>query len=220
MFNFIHFKMKTLITVLILTVSIGTATANDPKYVSAMQKNIGAVYQAKTIEELQQAINALERIGAAEKDKWEPFYYSAFAYIMMATKTPEPQKKDGFLDQAKTTLDKAATISPGNSEIAAMEGFIYTIKVSVDPASRGPQYSGMAMQAFGKALELNPDNPRALSLMSQMQLGTARFFNSPTDEACATARKALEKFGSFKSDNPLAPQWGKEMTEATVNQCK
>ena len=94
------------------------------------------------------------------------------------------------------------------------------IRLTVDPATRGQHYSGMAMQAFGKAIGLNPENPRALSLMAQMQFGTARFFNSPLTEACEVVSKALEKFETFKSENPLAPVWGKGMTEALKKNCQ
>ena len=93
------------------------------------------------------------------------------------------------------------------------------LRVTVDPASRGQQYSGMAFQSFGKAVAMNPENPRALSLLAQMQYGTAQFFNSPTTEACATLTKALEKFDSYKSSNPLAPQWGRKMAEGLKSRC-
>jgi hypothetical protein len=67
---------------------------------------------------------------------------------------------------------------------------------------------------------LNPENPRALALLAQMQFGTARFFGSSTIEACGTNTKALEKFEKFKSDNALAPQWGRGMAEEMRDECK
>ncbi|MDZ7646492.1 MAG: hypothetical protein U5K54_04565 [Cytophagales bacterium] len=67
-----------------MIISISTL-ANDEKYFDQMGKQIQAVYTAKSIEEYQQAINALDRIGNAEKTKWEPYYYSAFGNIMIAT---------------------------------------------------------------------------------------------------------------------------------------
>ena len=94
------------------------------------------------------------------------------------------------------------------------------IRLTVDPGSRGPQYSGLAMQSFGRAVALNPNNPRALSLLAQMQLGTAQFFGSPITEACNTNKKALELFDTDQHENPLAPTWGKSVAEAMVTQCK
>lgn len=189
------------------------------KYVEAMQKNIQTVYTSDSIPVLQQAVNAFERIGAAEKTKWEPYYYASFGYVMMSDNEKDAAKKDGYLDQAMTALNKAKEIVPNESEVVAMEGFIYMMQLAVDPASRGQRYSGLALQSFGKAVTLNPENPRALGLLAQMQFGMAQFFGSPTTEACGTNAKAKEKFDAFKSENPLAPQWGKGMVEKMIEKC-
>lgn len=216
--------MKTLtlfpLMIVLLIVVVESALANDDKYQGAMKKNIASVYNAQSVAELQQAVNAFERIGAAEKTKWEPFYYAAFGNIMMANRGEDGVKKDQLLDLATVNLEKAKAINANESEIVALEGFIYTIRVTVDPAARGPQFAGLAMQTFARAITLNADNPRALALMAQMQYGTAQFFGSPTTEACATLDKALEKFETYKSDNPLAPGWGKKMAEELKQQCK
>lgn len=195
------------------------ASAND-RYTEAMQKNIEVVYTAKSVEEIQAAVNAFERIGDAEKSKWEPFYYASYGYLMIALRVNEPAAKDKQLDLALETLKKASAVNSTESEIVALEGFIHMIRVTIDPASRGQQYSGLAMQTFGKAIGMNPENPRALALMAQMQYGTAQFFGSPTTEACGTLNKALEKFETYKSTNPLAPVWGKSMAEGMKAQCK
>ena len=210
--------MKTIIVILAFISSM--TFANDDKYTEQMSKNIDAVYKAQTNEQFQQAINAFERIGNAEKTKWEPFYYASFGYLMQATREQDGGKKDQLLDLAAASLDKAKAVKESESEIVALEGFIHMIRLTVDPATRGPQYSGMAMQSFGKAIGLNPENPRALAFMAQMQYGTAEFFKSSTAEACATLAKSLEKFASFKTDNQLAPQWGKGMAEGMKEQCK
>jgi hypothetical protein len=210
--------MKTLIIFLSLTLTL--ASADDKKFIDVMTQQIELLYKAKTTEEYQQAINAFERIGNAEKTKWEPFYYSSFGYLMIATAEKDAAKKDQLLDLSASTLAKAKAINENESEIVALDGFIQMIRVTVDPASRGAQYSGQAMQLFGKAVALNPENPRALSLMAQMQFGTARFFNAPTTDACATANKALKKFETYQSPHPLAPRWGKAMTENMVANCK
>jgi tetratricopeptide (TPR) repeat protein len=216
-------KTLTIIPVLIALLVLLVAQsvfANDGKYEEAMKKNISSVYSAQTVEELQQAVNAFERIGNAEKTKWEPYYFAAFGNIMMASREKDSAKKDQYLDLAMVAIEKAKSINAEESEIIAMEGFAYMIRVSVDPAARGPKFVGQAMQMFGKANALNPENPRPLALMAEMQYGTAQFFGSPTTEACGTATKALEKFESFKSENPLAPRWGKSMAERMKEKCK
>jgi hypothetical protein len=212
--------MKTINFIFLILISV-SAFSNDEKYFEQMGKQIQAVYTAKTMDEYQSAINALDRIASAEKTKWEPYYYSAFGSIMMATRETEGSKKDSYLDQALAAVEKGKGIAPAESELVALEGFVHMIRVTVDPASRGQQYSGMAMQTFGKALGMNPNNPRALSLMAQMQFGTAQFFNQTPTEACATARKAASVFETaIVSENPLAPRWGKEMNLEVLKNCK
>jgi hypothetical protein len=208
--------MKTIAS---LIFAVMVSFANDDKYVAAMQKNIQVLYRATEIAELQQAVNGLERIASVEKTKWEPFYYASFGYIMMASREKDGVKKDVYLDQAVTSLGQAKAILPNDSEIIALEGFISMLRITVDPATRGPQYAAQSMQAFEKASAINPENPRALALKAQMQYGTAQFFGSPATEACATLNAALEKFNTFKSDNPLVPRWGKGVAEELKKKC-
>jgi tetratricopeptide (TPR) repeat protein len=210
--------MKTII--LVFTCIASVVFASDDKYTEQMTKNIAVVYKAQTNEEFQSAINAFERIGIAEKTKWEPFYYAAFGYVMQATREQDGTKKDQFLDLASTALDKAKNIDGKESEIVALQGFVHMIRVTVDPASRGQKYSSLAFQSYSQAIELNPENPRALVFMAQMQYGTAQFFKSSTDEACATLAKAIEKFATFTPSTPIAPQWGKGTAEGMKEQCK
>ncbi len=212
--------MKTINLFFLMIISVATS-ANDGKYYEQMGKQIQAVYTAESMDAYQQAVNALNRIAGAEKTKWEPYYYSAFGSVMMATREKEASKKDTYLDQALAAIEKGKVIATNESELVALEGFVHMIRVTVDPATRGQQYSGLAMQTFGRALGMNPNNPRAMSLMAQMQFGTAQFFNQQPTEACETARKALSLFESTaKSENPLAPQWGKEMTVGLIQNCK
>lgn len=205
--------MKTLAILLALFVF-------DDKYTEQMTRNIEVVYKSSAVEELQKAVNVFERIGGAEKTKWEPYYYASFGYLMIAVKETDATKKDSYLDLAKTALDKATAVKSDESEIVALEGFIHMLRVSVDPASRGQKYSTMAMQSYGRAITLNPENPRALALMAQLQLGTAQFFKQEPVEACETARKALAAFEGKSTDVSIAPSWGRGMTEELVKGCK
>jgi hypothetical protein len=206
--------------VMVLVNVISLAHAHDEKYIETMQKNIDALYQAKDIPTLQGVVNTLDRIASVEKGKWEPQYYIAYGYVMMAFREADAAKKDSYLDRAMEAVNKGKEILPNDSEIAALEGFINMARVTIDPATRGPQYAGLAMQLYGKASALNPENPRALVLMAQMQYGTAEFFGSPTTEACATLQAALQKFDTYKSENKLAPTWGRGMAEGMKEKCK
>ena len=212
------FTIVPIILGLIAFLATLIANAND-KYTETMQKNIQSIYAAKTPEEFQATINTFERIGEAEKTKWEPYYYAGYGFLIMAIHEKEISKKDELLDQSLKSIEKGKTLAANESELITLEGFVHMIRVSIDPASRGQKFSGLAMQSFGKSLALNPENPRTLALMAQMQFGTAQFFGTSTAEACSMNAKALEKFESYKSENILAPRWGKEMAIGFKEKC-
>ena len=211
-------KMKKIVLSLTLATLTVVALAND-KYQKAMQKNIPSVYSAQTIEDHQQVINNLMRIANAEKDKWEPYYYIAYSYIIMSFKEQDAGKKDQHLDLAQRELDKGIAIALDESELITLQGFIHTGRLNVDPMTRGAEYSGLAMQTLNKAVKLNSENPRALLLMGQMMYGTAQFMGTSTAEACGVIGKSLEKFETYDSPNSLAPQWGKIQAENALKEC-
>ncbi|MBT1687286.1 tetratricopeptide repeat protein [Dawidia soli] len=213
-----HLRLSLLV-LLLSGISLSTIAQGD-RYTSAMQPHIHTVYTVDTVPSLQNAVNAFERIGAAEKTRWEPHYYAAFGCVMMMNHEQDKLQKDRYLDQAEKALAQATALVPQESEVVALEGFIYMMRLSIDPAARGQKYAALASQTFGRAVALNPENPRALALQAQMQYGMAQFFGSPTTEACATARAAMEKFATFRAVSPLAPQWGQSLAEKLQGACK
>lgn len=210
--------MKTTLLSFMMLLSGLTVQAN--MYEKVMQEAIETLYHADSISQYQEVVNKFERIAAKETDKWEPLYYAGFGYVMMANKSQEASIKDKYLDLALEKVNKGMELAPQESELMALEGFVHMIRVTVDPAVRGQQYAPLSMQSFGKALAHNPDNPRALFLMGQMEYGTARFFGADTTEACSKLKAAVEKFDSYKSDNTLAPTWGKRGAIAAAENCQ
>jgi hypothetical protein len=204
---------------LFFTFFISISAIGNDKFEKAMSENISKVYASKTIDDYQLAINNLTRIAEAEKDRWEPQYYITYSYIMIAFQEPESTKKDEWLVYAQDHLDKALAIDAKEVELITLQGFIYTAKLTVDPASRGAQYSALSMQKFGEAVSIDPNNPRALLLLGQMQYGTAQFMGSGVEQACQTISKAVEKFESFEPSSQISPAWGKELAFSQQQQC-
>ena len=210
--------MKNLfVSALIFLLSVGIVFANQ--YESAMTSAIQKLYTANTLEGYVDAASAFERIGVAEKDEWLPFYYAGLGYIWTSHTIQDGEKIDSYLDKAQELINKAGELSATNDEIVTLQGYIYMMKVVVDPASRGPEYSGRAMQEFGNAMGMNENNPRALLLLGKMQMGTDQFFGKDLSESCGVIGKAVQMFEVQKTDNALMPQWGKEMADMFVQEC-
>ncbi|MEP3390757.1 MAG: hypothetical protein ABJO02_21360 [Reichenbachiella sp.] len=212
--------MKSLYILLAFIIAATLANAQDKKYLKTMESSIPAIFQAENTDALDATANKFDRIGQAESDQWEPYYYSSLSYVFKAFKIDDLQAKDQVLDQALVALGKAATLSENNSEIIALQGFINMIKIGVDPGTRGQTLSPKIMADFSKALKLDPNNPRANLFMGQMLFGTAQFFGTGVGDACALVDKSLALFESEKPESTIAPSWGLYSANQYKQQCE
>ncbi len=193
--------------------------ANGGQFEKAMAKNIPAMYQAADPETLIGVVNQLTRIGDAEANRWEPYYYAAFGYLRLMSMVESTEDKDKYLDQGLAAIAKGEAIKANDSELESMKGYIHMMRVTIDPATRGMQYSGMAMASFQKAIALNPQNGRAHFLLGRMQFGTAQFMGNGDGGACESFAKAKAIFESEENDErSIAPSWGLGGTNEAIQQ--
>ncbi len=210
--------MKKNILILSLTLLAAVfANANNDAYEKAMLKEIKTMGQAGPVEEMQKSANAFARIADMNEGQWLPDYYAALAYANMGFRSQGSlEEKDGYYSQAKKHIEKANAISPNNSEIVAVQGYITMGELAADSNSRGQSLSGVAMQTFGKAIELNRQNPRAIILMAQMEYGMAQFFGQGPEKACGLVDASLGLFAKEAAEakeGNLNPTWGKRLAE-------
>ena len=206
--------------VLILISFLASNSILANKYESAMASAIKQLLSATDEQSYLDAINTFERIGNAEENKWLPYYYAGLGFIMVSHTTQDGARVDDFLEKAQVFVDKASQLSSENDEIFTLQGYIYMMKVVVDPETRGPEYSGLAMQSFGRAVGLNQANPRALLLLGRMQMGTDQFFGNDITQSCDMIIKAAQMFNHQTVESSLAPAWGKEMAAVFVKECQ
>ncbi len=209
---------QVFVSILMVCLPATFVMADD--YEQAMATAIEKLYSASDFIDYQEAASAFERIGVAEETQWLPFYYAGLGYIWSSHTTQDGPLIDGYLEKAQEFVNKAGELSPDNDEIITLQGYIYMMKVVVDPPNRGPQYSGMAMQEFGKAVGMNENNPRALMLMGRMQMGTDQFFGNDTSQSCEMIMNAAKMFESQNPKSKLEPIWGTEMANAFVSDCQ
>lgn len=216
-------KKYSFAIIVLMLISLMTQASNEA-YEKAMQEELQKLETAVSPTDLQKSANGFARIAEMMPEEWLPNYYAALALANAGFRSQGDMKeKDAFFEQGKKHADKAAKISPNNSEIVAIQGFLTMGELSVDPNSRGQHLSGIALGTFGKAIELNPQNPRAVILMAQMELGTSRFFGQGPEKACGLVNSSLalfEKEAAKKEDGTLLPTWGKEMALAMKEGCE
>ncbi len=212
---------KSILTLVLSLLWISFAFSADPAYENAMKKQISSMKTIQSAEQSQAVANGFLRIAEAKTSEWLPLYYASYLQTMAAFRFEV--NKDQYFDQAMELVTKADKIAPNNSEIKALKGFIIMGKLSVDPMNRGQEMSPLAMQTFGKAIALDKENPRATTLMAQMELGMSQFFGSGPEKACGLARMGLELFAKEEAkvtESYLLPTWGKDQAEMIVTQCK
>lgn len=211
---------RSILTIAIALIVSVTSFANDnQKYYAIMGKTIKEMFAAKDAVGIQASLNTFERIAKAEGDKWEPAYYSAFAYLKLYEMAESVTDKDEMIDKAIASVNAGLKIAENEDELIAMKGYAYMMKMVLDPMSRAPEYSPVIIGSYQKALAIDPSNPRAWYLLGQMQLGTASFMGGSTDEGCGSISKAVENFKNEKSENPIAPNWGSEAAEEAAKKC-
>ena len=208
--------MKTIITAICIIVfnslpfgeGWGGAFAQNPKYVSAMEKNIQLVDTATITVTLWQAANSFERIANSEKTEWLPNYWAAYSFVMLTIIGNDKEQIDVYCDKADAFLEKAEAISKDNSEIITLKGFASAMRINVNPMMRGRVYGPKSSEFYQQAIKLDENNPRPYYLRGQGIMNTPVMFGGGADKACPYLEKAMKKFETFKPSSSIMPSWG------------
>jgi hypothetical protein len=208
--------------ILILTcTSFLLLSFNSGGYDKAMKETLGTMKNVQSSMDLVNTANKFERIATAEKDKWLPYYYQAYCYVLAYAMDGDATKTDGYLDIADANIATADKLKGDDVELLTLKGFSAMMRISVDPASRGQEYSMKAVGYLQQASQIDNKNPRVMLMLGQMQFGTAQFFGSDTAPICEQFRKASESFDSdAEITDPLWPSWGKEQALSMLKKCE
>jgi len=204
--------MKTLLT-LIFSFVILTVSAQENNYEKAMASAISKMESSEALPNFQQAANTFERISMTETNEWLPLYYAAYSFIVMSYIDQDVDKRDPYLDKAQQFLNKAFKINADESELFALQAFLYPSRITVDPMNRGMEYMGKMNTALATAIKLNPENPRSNYLRAITLLNMPESFGGGAEVARPLFEKAKEKFDKFEPASPIHPDWGKEVNE-------
>jgi hypothetical protein len=197
--------LSVFLSLLFLTVAIA-----DEKYEKEIKKNLGKLDDCKTPNDFIRLANTFERIAVAEKDKWLPYYYSAFVYVLASYSDSSKARKDIYLDKSVEFISIADSLNPNNSEIYTLNGMIAQARMQVDPMSRWQKYGAESDRNFTKAIEIDTLNPRPEYLIGLGIFYTPKQFGGGSTAAKPILEKSLAKFEKFIPLNEIMPNWGKE----------
>jgi hypothetical protein len=204
------------ITVLLSAFSIAAISAN---YEEAMKTNIEKINQLKSSKDLAELAANFQRIANAEKDKWLPGYYAAYCYLN-TTFFDELKSKEihEYLDLAQAEIDKVQKIAPKESEIFALQAFVYQLRIT--DMSKGYKYSSLATEAINTAEKLNSENPRVYYLRGSNTFHTPKMFGGGAEKAKPDLEKAAKMFEAQKLESEISPSWGAAHNGQLLKQCE
>jgi hypothetical protein len=211
--------MKKLLTIILLVGCIANLTyADDTRYINAMKKNMYQMDSMKTLSDMVDLTNSFLRIGNAEKNKWLPYYYASYLYIISSFTDTMNTNKDGYLDQAEKIIALADSLQPNESEIYVLKGFLCQARLQIDPMNRYMKYGAEMNSSLQKAISLDQKNPRPEYLMGMSLYYTPEQFGGGVKRAKTVFESSLKKFNEFVPKDDLMPIWGKKQLENFMKQ--
>jgi hypothetical protein len=175
------------------------------------------VNKATDVSGLIQVRSQLERFVMAQPQQWLAEYYLAYVDVQLSFRVPDKNEKSQYLSEAETSLNKLSALKETDkSEIYTLKGFRLYALIASDPQTNGPKYSGEIMNAYGTALGINPNNPRAVILSALFKNDMAKFMHQAYDNFQKDVDKASTLFAN-ESKTVLTPTWGKYWVDYALN---
>lgn len=192
------------------------ANAQKGRFEEAMGKAMQLWGEGKTKE----ASDMFERIASAEKNSWLPNYYVALVNATASFQTRDKEQVSALLNKAQSALDIEMVKNANNVELHVLQAMIDTGWVVFDPMSNGMKLSGKIMETYGRAMAMDPKNPRVVFGKAEYEIGGAKYFGTDTKPMCAEIDRAIELFAAFKPETPFSPNWGLDRALEAQAACK
>jgi len=205
--------MKLFLSVIISLALIVNINADDDKYMNAMKKNLEKLDSLSDLNSFLDAANNFERIALAEKDKWLPYYYASYVYVIASYIDTVKEKKDIYLDKVDQLINIADSLEPNQSEIYTLKGMSAQARMSIDPMNRWQKYGNEANSSFQMAMDLDTLNPRPEYLLGMGIYYTPQQFGGGPAAAKPYFESSIKKYNEFKPADDLMPHWGRNQVE-------
>lgn len=206
--------MKTIITITFLFITSLTQAQTN------FEKGMIKAFELWQTDKTDEAENMFERIAKAEPKEWLPNYYIAQINSLKSWSEKDITVLKAQLDKAQEHLDVAMIKSENNAELLIMQAQVYTNWVVYDGMTYGMKYGAKITELYTKAIELEPQNPRATFCKADWEMNSAKYFGTDTAPYCKQIEASLELFDTFKPESKLHPNWGKERAEQVSKSCK
>jgi tetratricopeptide (TPR) repeat protein len=160
--------------------------------------------------DLLQARAYFERLLTDPSKTWLVHYYiglTDYRLVSFYFSTQDKDKSKPFIDDGIDQLQKCLESKADFAEAHSLLSASYGNKIAVSPFSAmtlGPK-SGKEM---GKAMELEPKNPRNYLIAGWSAYFTPKLFGGSKEKAKNYFEQAIAYFDSFKVTDQVVPDWG------------
>jgi tetratricopeptide (TPR) repeat protein len=161
-----------------------------------------------------------ERLLMSQPDSWLAHYYVGLAdsrlvsfYFSQENKEKAKNFINDGIEHLRLVIEKKEDFAEAHSLLSSL----YGNKIGTNPMlgmTLGPK-SGMEM---GKAMSLQPKNPRNYLIAGWSAFFTPKMFGGGKKKAKKNFEQAVAYFDSFTVTHPTLPDWGKEEAYAWLGQ--
>jgi len=188
-------------------------------YADLLGATIAQVMRTGDAAELQALAAKLERAATVAPADWLPRYYQAYALVVSAFQSKEATAaKDQVLDRAESALAQARRLKGDESELLALQAYLYQARLSFEPMVRAQEYLPKVTDAVDQAEALNPANPRPYLIEANNVYHTPAAYGGGAATARPLYEQAKVRFAAFRPASPLAPNWGQELLLGRLKQ--
>lgn len=158
------------------------------------------------------------RLREENSGNWLTNYYQAFCLLQYALRTPHVEEVDQYCDRALKSLEEIDPQQANAAEVYCLRAMERSVRIRVDIMLRGMEYSINSETFLEKALQLDPDNPRAYLLKGQNTFNRPEIFGGGKKAAKPFFEKSVAYFQQEKKNLP-APSWGQESAISMLSAC-
>jgi tetratricopeptide (TPR) repeat protein len=128
--------------------------------------------QQPSADDMLNHIGMLKRLEAMQPDSIASKYQLALASLNFAISYPHAAQTENMLAQAQQAIDQMAQMKDADqSDLCTLRGFLLMVRIVQNPAQNGQKYYLDVLQAYEKALKLNPLNTLAQELQAKFVEG-------------------------------------------------
>jgi tetratricopeptide (TPR) repeat protein len=149
----------------------------------------------------------LQAQPSPDKQYLQHYYIALSDYMLTSMFRTQKDSALHYLNDAVEHLKQCLELEPDFAEGYALLSSSYGRKIGFHPMS-GIYLGPRAGAAIGKALQLEPENPRVNLLAGINMIFTPKMFGGGKDKARLYLKRAEQYFRTYQPADSLAPNWG------------